>query len=37
MRLACSDALASRQVVNRDPSDVPALVSCSNRQAVPQN
>ena len=29
MRLTCSDALASRQALNRNSSDVSALVSCS--------
>jgi len=30
MRLACLDALASRQALNRNASDVLALVSCSD-------
>ena len=34
MRLACSDALTSRQALNRDPSDDLALVSCSDSLGV---
>jgi hypothetical protein len=33
MRLACLSALATRHALNRDPSDVSALVSCSDSLA----